>query len=206
MSTSRLSVAVRVLSVLLVGLVSIRLLAVVVPDGLRVWVLAGLPVALLLAAGLVLLLAGRPRLLARRVSRLRPGVPVIAAVTTIETRADARMSGAVERGWDELGGSPVALAVLPDRVEVWAAGEDRPRWAITRRPEFPPAAVLGTMPLSGVVRVQPTPALQFTDGVSRVTVLPVYSAFGVSAPARAMAAVQRTLAELGVPFTGPAGQ
>ncbi|MEV7972328.1 hypothetical protein [Cellulomonas sp. NPDC089187] len=192
-------IALRVLGVLLAGLVSIRLIANVVTPAQRIYVIVGVPLVLIIAAVLVVVLAGRPRMLASRVARLRPGAVVIAAVTVIETRADARMSGAVERRWDELGGSPVALAALPDRIEVWAAGEDRPRWAITRRVEFPPTAVLATMPGAGTVNVQPTPALLCTDGVSRVTVLPVYSSVGATSPQRAQVSVHRALAELGAP-------
>ncbi len=189
---SALRVAVRVLSVLLGGLFVVS----VVPAEHRVVVAAAVVVGAVVTAGLVTGLAGRPRLLAAKVARLRPGATVIPAITTIETRGDARVSGGVERRWDELGGSPVVLAALPDRVEVWAPGEDRPRWAITRRPDFPPVAVLASMPTGGIAQVQPTPALLLTDGVSRVTVIPVYSGFNASAPHRAQASVQRALGEL----------
>jgi hypothetical protein len=189
---STLRIAVRVLSVLLGSLFVLA----VVPADYR-WPVAGIgALALLVTAGLVTGLAGRPRLLAAKVSRLRPGATVIAGITTIETRGDARVSGAVDRRWDELGGSPVVLAALPDRIEVWAPGEDRPRWAITRRPDFPPVAVLASMPTGGIAQVQSTPALLITDGVSRVTVIPVYSGFNASAPHRAQAGVQRALGEL----------
>lgn len=196
--TNGLGVALRVLSVLASALFAIVLLRGVVAPEHRIWLFIGVPLALLIAGALVAGLAGRPLLLAARVSRLRPGAVVIAARTTIETRADARLSGAVERRWDELGGSPVALAVLPDRVEVWAVGEDRPRWAVLRRPEQPPAAVLGTLPVGGAVGVVPTPALLITDGRSRVTVVPVYSVRG-SSPQRAAVDVQRALAQIGAP-------
>ena len=188
---SALRIAVRVLSVLLGSLFVLA----VVPADYR-WPVAGIgALALLVTAGLVTGLAGRPRLLAAKVSRLRPDATVIAAITTIETRGDARVSGAVDRRWDELGGSPVVLAALPDRVEVWARGEDRPRWWVMRVAQFPPQAVRGS------IGVRRPPSLRLFDGRAQVTVAPAYSAVRATFSG-SQADLARAMTALGVPVTG----
>lgn len=184
--------AVRAVAVV-VGLVAvIRLAGALVDPGARGLVLVAVVLSMLLIGAVMLAVAGRLRRWAAQVARLRPGAVVIPGYTTAETRVEARLLGAPERGWNQMGGTPVAIAALPDRFEVWARGEDRPRWVVLRRPEFAPMAVRGS------IGVRRPPSLRLVDGRAQVTLAPAYAALrGTVVGSRADLA--RALAELGAP-------
>jgi hypothetical protein len=176
-------------------LAAIRLIGLALDPEDRVYLGAGLALSAVLIGGVMLGVAHRVRTLARRVERLRPGAVVIPAYTTVETSLDAIASGGSNRRWNQMGGTPVVLAALPDRVEVWALREERPRWAVMRRAQFPPVAV------RGVVGVRRPPALHLTDGSSRVTVVPAYSAVRATMSG-SQADLARAMSALGAPVTG----
>jgi hypothetical protein len=57
---------------------------------------------------------------------------VIPALTAGEMLDIAGALGVPCTGLSGQGGSPVALALLPDRIEVWAKGDEAPRWWLVR--------------------------------------------------------------------------
>jgi hypothetical protein len=134
-------------------------------EGATVWIallVVGLVVVVTLGA--VLRRAGA---VAAHAARQRPGARVIPAFTTAQTVDEARAVGASTRGWMPVGGSPLALVVLDDRVEVWARQEDRPRWAVRRLPGAAGEA-------RAIYGSRETRALQVSDGLAAVTVVPAY--------------------------------
>ncbi len=132
---------------------------------------AAIWIALLVVALVVVVTLGvvvrRAGAVAAHAARQRPGARVIPAFTTAQTVDQARSLGASARGWMPVGGSPVALAVLDDRVEVWARREDQPRWAVRRVPGAAGEA-------RAVYGSRETRALHVSDGVAEVTVVPAY--------------------------------
>lgn len=156
-------------------------------ESATVWVAVLLLLAICVVTVAVVL--GRVRGLAAHVGRQRTGATVVPAFTTAETLDEARAAGASSRGWLPVGGSPISLAVLPDRVEVWARKDDAPRWTIRRTPDAAHTA-------SGTYGSRTVEALRVSDGISAVTVVPAYrplrAAGGLATDdvARAVKAVQ----------------
>lgn len=185
----------RVVAVLLGVVAVVRLLSVALDPEQRGIVLAAVLFTVLLVGGVVLGVARRVRRLADRVAELRPGAVVIPAYTTAETALEARALGVSSRKWNDMGGTPVVLAALPDRVEVWARGEDRPRWWVMRVAPFPPQAVRGS------IGVRRPPSLRVVDGHAQVTVAPAYSAVRATFSG-SQADLARAMTALGVPVTG----
>jgi hypothetical protein len=99
--------------------------------GALVWVVAILVVAVVVVVTLAVVVR-RVSGLAQHVARRRPGAVLIPAVTAGEMPDLAGSLGVSRRGLGGQGGSPVALAVLPDRVEVWLRGDEAPRWWVAR--------------------------------------------------------------------------
>lgn len=130
-----------------------------------IWVaLLVVVLAVVVTLGVVVRRAGA---VAAHAARQRPGARVIPAFTTAQTVDQARALGASARGWMAVGGSPVALAITGDRVEVWARQEDRPRWAVRRLPGAAGEA-------RAVYGSRKARALHVSDGVAAVTVVPAY--------------------------------
>jgi hypothetical protein len=100
------------------------------PSGVVIVVAVAL-IALIVVVALVLQVA-RMRGVARRVTRARPGAVVVPALAPAELRSIAEALHVPVRGLGGVGGTPVALAGLPDRVEVWVGRDDGPRWALPR--------------------------------------------------------------------------
>ncbi|MGC5167665.1 hypothetical protein [Luteimicrobium sp. DT211] len=96
-----------------------------------VWVIAVLVVALVVVVTVAVVLR-RIGALARRVARRRPGAAVVPASAAAEMADVALALGASRRGISGQGGSVVAVAVLPDRLEVWVGKDDEPRWSVPR--------------------------------------------------------------------------
>ncbi|MBL0885428.1 hypothetical protein [Myceligenerans indicum] len=156
-------------------------------EGAAIWVavLLLLAVCVLTVAAVLRRVSG----LAAHVGRQRAGATVVPAFTTAETLDEARAAGASSGGWLPVGGSPISLAVLPDRVEVWARKEQAPRWSIQRTPGAAQTA-------SGTYGSRTVEALRVSDGVSAVTVVPAYrplraaGGFATDDVARAVEAVR----------------
>ncbi|PJI94965.1 hypothetical protein [Luteimicrobium subarcticum] len=70
--------------------------------------------------------------LARRVAALRPGAAVVPATTASEMLDVATALGVSRANIAGQGGSVAALAVLPDRIEVWFRKDEQPRWVLDR--------------------------------------------------------------------------
>ncbi len=164
---SRRTAFVAALVVLAVASVA-RLVVTVRRDGIddaALWI--ALLVVVAVVAVTLWVVVRRAGAVAAHAARRRPGARVIPAFTTAQTVDQAHALGASARGWMPMGGSPVALAVLGDRVEVWARAEDLPRWVVRRLPGA-----------AGEVRAvygsRETRALHVSDGAAAVTVVPAY--------------------------------
>ncbi|MFI2103645.1 hypothetical protein ACH436_10145 [Isoptericola sp. NPDC019693] len=154
--------------VLFFALSAVRLARTIQRDGVEdatLWI-ALLVVALVVVVTLAVVVR-RAGAVAGHVARQRPGAVVVPAFTTSETLDEARAAGASTRGIAPMGGSPAALAVVGDRVEVWVRREPGPRWAVRRAPG-------GTTQVGAVYGTRETPALRVADGGATVTVVPAY--------------------------------
>ncbi len=76
----------------------------------------------------------RAGIFAEKVRKRRPGITVIPGCISGDMVDYAREYGARARNWNGQGGSPVALAVLPDVIEVWGPRGTEPRWTVQRVP------------------------------------------------------------------------
>ena len=130
-----------------------------------IWIAA--LIVLAICAIVIAVVLRRVRGLAMHVEKQRPGVHVVPAFTTAETVDQAQAAGAATSGIMPMGGSPVALAVAGDVVEVWLGRETRPRWVVRRTPG-------GARSTSGSYGIRGTTALEVTDGNAAVTVVPAY--------------------------------
>jgi hypothetical protein len=74
----------------------------------------------------------RRRELLGHVVAARPGAALFPAMTTTDTKADAKQTGASTKRIGSNGGYMMAVTVLPDRVEAWFLTARRPRWAVSR--------------------------------------------------------------------------
>ena len=83
-------------------------------------------------AGVILHLSSRvaPRA-AKNAQEYCPNATIIPAFTTREM-LDLGYAGVPIRGWTHRGGSGIAVAVFPDRFELWARRGKTPRWVIPR--------------------------------------------------------------------------
>ncbi|RPF21438.1 hypothetical protein [Myceligenerans xiligouense] len=122
-------------------------------------------------------------------SVLRPGAVVIPAAALVWTRADREGVGLQMAGRNASGGSPVAVTVLADRVEVWSGRvEPEPRWSVSRA---------DLMVVVDEVRVGMSnvwDVVRLGDGRHDVLVSPRYS----PRPNEAGKDIDRVLAELGL--------
>lgn len=156
-------------------------------EGATVWI--ALLIVLAICVVTVIVVLGRARGLAAHVEKRRPGARVVPAFSTAETVDQARAAGASARKMMPMGGSPVALAVVGDVIEVWVGRETGPRWAVRRTPG-------GVRAASGTYGTRDVRAVLLSDGNTGVTVVPAYR------PLRAMGGgatddVDRALMELG---------
>ncbi|GAB3104663.1 hypothetical protein [Isoptericola nanjingensis] len=154
--------------VLFFVLSAVRLALTIRRDGVEdatLWI-ALLVVALIVVVTLAVVVR-RAGAVADHVARRRPGAVVVPAFTTSETLDEARTAGAPTRGIAPVGGSPAALAVVGDRVEVWVRREAGPRWAVRRVPG-------GTTQVEAAYGTRETPALRVADDGATVTVVPAY--------------------------------
>ena len=154
--------------VLFFGVSAARLVTTVRRDGVEgatLWI-ALLVVALVVVVTLAVVVR-RAGAVAAHVARLRPGAVVVPGFTTSETLDEARAAGADTRGIAGVGGSPAALAVVGDRVEVWVRREQEPRWTVRRVPG-------GVSPVDAVYGSRGTAGVRVADGGAAVTVVPAY--------------------------------
>ncbi|MGF0115716.1 hypothetical protein ACQFYA_05210 [Promicromonospora sp. Marseille-Q5078] len=154
--------------VLFFGISATRLVTTVRRDGVEgatLWI-ALLVVALVVVVTLAVVVR-RAGAVAAHVARLRPGAVVVPGFTTSETLDEARAAGADTRGIAGVGGSPAALAVVGDRVEVWVRREPGPRWTVRRVPG-------GVAPVGAVYGTRETAGVRVADGGAAVTVVPAY--------------------------------
>lgn len=100
------------------------------PSGVIIVVALGL-IALIVVVTLVLQVA-RVRGVARRVSRALPGATVVPGLAPAELRTIAAALRVSVRGLGGVGGTPVAVAALPDRIEVWVGRDSAARWTLPR--------------------------------------------------------------------------
>jgi hypothetical protein len=133
--------------------------------------------------------------LLKAVQAARPGVPVILALGTSATREDALRAGVGTNGFNQWSGtSSLALAVLPDVVEVWVRGDQWPRWGIRRA-----GAEIGvrTMHLGSTRGPQPRGVigLLVSDGERSVHCVPYYRTISGR---RHVAHVEQALRDLGL--------
>jgi hypothetical protein len=142
------------------------------------WYIAG-PIAggvLLLIVLILALMAPKYRKrregLLKAVQAARPGVPIVPALGVSEIREDARRAGASTDNLSPWVASPVALAVLPDLVEVWVWGDSGPRWAIRRAGAQISAESLGSG--SKWAATPGTPGIRVSDGERSVHCIPYY--------------------------------
>lgn len=98
-----------------------------------------------------------------------PGAPVIPARSAPATRKDAGLAGAATDGLGKWTTSTIALAVLPDRVEVWVRGDQRPRWAVRRAD-----AEIGVESLRFPGQTPDLPGIRMSDGERSVHFIPYY--------------------------------
>ena len=122
-------VGVAIVSVAAIGR-AVYLLRTGSPSGVVIVVAIAL-IALIVAVALVVQVA-RMRGVARRVTQARPAAVVVPAVAPAELRTIAEALRVPVRGLGGVGGTPVALASLPDRIEVWVGRDEAPRWALPR--------------------------------------------------------------------------
>ncbi|MFC8731957.1 hypothetical protein ACFT5B_05810 [Luteimicrobium sp. NPDC057192] len=100
------------------------------PSG--VVILVAIAVIALIVVVTLVLQVRRMRGVARRVAQARPGAAVVPALAAAELRTVAEALHVSVRGLGGVGGTPVALASLPDRIEVWVGRDAAPRWALPR--------------------------------------------------------------------------
>lgn len=182
---------------ILFALVSaVRLVVTVQRDGIgdsTLWI--ALLVVLVICGITVAVVVSRSSRVAANARRGRPDVVVVPAYSTAETSEEAAAHANVVPGLMGMGGSPMALVVLPDEVEVWAGGRGTaPSWTVRRPADARVGrAVYGTRTID---------ALHVSDGRTSVTVVPAYS------PLRAMGGsgkedLRRAVAEISA--GGPRG-
>lgn len=128
----------------------------------------------------------------KTIQAARPNVPVVVAVGAGVTREDARRAGVSTDNLSPWVTSTVALAVLPDLVEVWVWGDSKPRWAIRRAGAEISVEALG----SGIkwAKTPSTPGIRVSDGERSVHCVPNYS--GISRRNR-MGHIEQALRDLG---------
>ncbi|MCF4123693.1 DUF6000 family protein [Antribacter sp. KLBMP9083] len=118
----------------------------------------------------------------------RPESTVIPAAVLTLSRAAGKALGLQTAGLNAWGGSPAAVVVIPDRVELWSGKDEaEPRWSVPRD-EL----------LIGVGQVRAGMAtywdhVELSDGRHRVALSPRYS----PVPSEAGKDIDRVLAELG---------
>ncbi|MCP2262733.1 hypothetical protein ACFQHV_00745 [Promicromonospora thailandica] len=136
------------------------------------------------------------RILARQVDGVaahasvqRPhGVVIPASALTLSSDT-GRELGLQTAGLNASGGSPVALVVLPDRVEVWSGrNESEPRWSADA------ADLTATVGLVRVGLANKWDVVRLTDGTTTLAVSPRYGTL----PLDAGGDIDRVLAELGL--------
>jgi hypothetical protein len=93
------------------------------------WVIA-FAVVIAIVALIVPMLNSERRRLAARVGQARPGSTVIPGNASADTKIDAP-EGVSRRGL-RMGGGPLAVALLPQTIEVCSRGDTAPRWTIDR--------------------------------------------------------------------------
>jgi hypothetical protein len=150
-------------------------------------IVAGVVICGVVIAIAVPILFRRLDMLVQFVSRARPGAAIIPGSGSKETRRDARRVGVSVR---RLGGTSIlALAVLPDHIEVWARKDLTPRWTISRA-----GAEVGIISIehSGVgLKTRSLPGIRVSDGERSVHLFPGYP--GLDRPASR----ERALRDLG---------
>lgn len=114
-------------------------------------------IALMIVVALVVVVlavqTGKVGKVVARVRAARPGALVVPAVSAAQMVDIARALGVPTRGLGAQGGTPIALAVLPDRIEVWGRTDEVPRWWIPRstvRSVHVAPAVFGSRTLDAV--------------------------------------------------------
>jgi hypothetical protein len=182
----------RMIFVWVLALLVVAGLLVVLADtaGLLAWsvlVLAVIvaPVGVIPLRGMLTRQIGR---VVRQTSDRRPDGTVIPVVALAPSRALGKELGLQADGLNASGGSPAALVVLADRIELWSGkDESGPRWSV-------PRTSLGTE--TGRVRVgiaNNWDVLWLSDRFRRIAVCPRYSQL----PIEAGNDVDRMLQELG---------
>lgn len=124
----------------------------------------------------------------------RPGAITVPAYSCAEMHAIAQAHGVSAQGLSRHGGSPLAIAVLADRFEVWVRLEETPRWTVMRNPQTQVVSArggYGNREVNAVAVVDET-------GTPGFLVVPAYR------PIRNMGGsdaegLQRALAALGAP-------
>ncbi|WP_225566080.1 hypothetical protein [Isoptericola luteus] len=121
----------------LTAVLALMVLMVLLADAVGLPQIAGLATAVVLGLALVAFvvsaLAGQVTSLTEHVSRMRPGLTVLPAAALAPTRADRLELGLQRTGPHASGGSPAALVVLADRVELWSGRKEAgPRWSAAR--------------------------------------------------------------------------
>ncbi|WP_402462061.1 hypothetical protein [Isoptericola aurantiacus] len=104
---------------------------------------------------------------AANAARYRPGAVVVPGFTTAEMPDIARHQGASGRGWLPMGGSPVAVVVMPTELEVWGRKDTSPRWVVQRTPD-------GVTTNGAVYGNREVPAVWAHDGLAAVVLVPAY--------------------------------
>lgn len=126
--------------------------------------------------------------LLRHVAALRPGRPLVPALAGGLMRGIALSLGTPVAGWRTTGGTPVVLAVLDDRIEVWnGVGEQAPRWSVPTRDARVENELVD-------VAFHSHSGIHVHDGLSRIVVVPRY---GRASRSRQTEDLDRALRDLG---------
>ena len=149
-------------------------------------VVAGVAVVLLAAYAIAVRI--RIRRQVAHVATLRPGAELVASRATDQHTAQARRLGVGTRNLppDGKGLEYVVAAILPDRVELWVRGDDRPRWVVARRPG-------GTTAGQTRNRWRTHDTLTVSGATAELLIVPVGESFGQAARRRAFERAARAL-------------